>query len=341
MQEQENTIQRLQSTLHLFTVGDTPCIQKIATATGERDVLEQIDLLRYLPPSLANHYPHLVQFNLEHRPFSYTMVHYPWPTLRHLVLYSEQDADRLFLFLQEVVHFLFEKQHRWQCQRAPSGYAARTYVHRIWERLLVVAKEHALLHALIHCHSLWVGEEKLPGASLLLHRLDSLITPWFGPVICSTHGQMGFTHVLIDTHDCTGQSFILLDAKGRQNLFDPAYDIGKLWECSAGFFDWIEERHFTLGEVTASQHQVHIDSLQFAFPDRQRICLALHERFQHQLEAIGTLELTAYRVAAAAHLLGSVDFFYHILGLDCAIASYIQGVRQLAAIPALVSSLAA
>jgi hypothetical protein len=337
----EQIIHRLQSTLRIFTEGETTYIQKIATARGEKDIIEQVELLSTLPRHLACHYPELIHATLDTSPSSYTMRYYPWSTFRQLVLKSRLDDSALFPFLKEVVRFLFEQQHRWRSHQAYPDYALHTYVHRIWNRLLDIAAEHPVLHDLVHCHRLTIGNEELPGASLLLRRLEPLLAQWFGPRVCSTHGQMGFSHILVDTQDPQARSFVLLDAKGRQAMFDPAYDVGKLWECSAGFFDWIEEEHFTLGEVSTDQQHVHINSLIFDFPDRLQVCMKLHEHLQAELTQWaepGNQEhaLLSYRVAAAAHLLGSVDFFYRMMGLNCAIASYVQGVRQLALISTLV-----
>jgi hypothetical protein len=330
---------RVQSNIHVFTQEDKTYVRKFATSSGEFDVLEQIKLLQMLPYDIALHYPKLIDFCVDSRPYYYTMPYYELPTFRELMLYFDLDAISLLKFAKNVFAFLLEKHHTWRKTKAEANYAVKTYIDRVQNRLARIASGDGNLRDILFSIRLLVGDEELHGVLSLLTSLEKVLNQYkfFGSTIYSTHGQMEFAHILVNIQDPHCKDFILLDAKGLDEMYDPAYDIGKFWMCSHGLFDWIEESQFDIAPISVAQGKTQINFLKFRLNERQNVCHTFHHLFQEYiLNAYypnnHDQALLEFEIAAATHLLGSVDFYYDMFGFTHAVVCFIQGIRLLTAV---------
>ena len=330
-------IEGLQSIIEAQAIDGKLCVRKTATQAGQKDVEEQIHLLQSIPPSLRPHYPDLIDFNLTTSPFYYTMPFYDYPTIRYLLLHTQSDSQFICDRLEKVLDFLFNVQHKWREEDCPAGYIERIYWKRARTRLLSLATQDQAFKEIISCDYVFIGGERFISPLKLVDefssddRLNTIITP---TRICSTHGQMEFAHILLDTSPELNDKFILLDPKGMEHLLDSAYDVGKLLQCSYGYLDWIDEALFRIPNIHVDQNQVTIDKIDFNSPDRLQECSKINHFIESKVldYGVSSQQESFYMrclVAASAHLCATVPFCYGNGNLQKAVACYVAATQAL------------
>ena len=71
------------SVLEIFEDKGELFIKKIALPPGENDVKAQVQMITSLPDNLSEHYPKLISWEINKRPFWYIMPFYNFPSFLH------------------------------------------------------------------------------------------------------------------------------------------------------------------------------------------------------------------------------------------------------------------
>lgn len=82
------------------------------------------------------------------------------------------------------------------------------------------------------------------------YNLDLLVPPY----ICTTHGQLGASHIFLSETD---HRFMLIDLKGFTQLYDPVIDFCKLGKAMLFATEWLEENRYGT-EYTVQDNSVFI-----------------------------------------------------------------------------------
>jgi hypothetical protein len=324
----------LQSTVTSYPSNGRLLARKSATPAGRQDVADQVTFLSELPPAIAAHYPVLLDHDLSSENTFYTMPFYEFPTLRALLLQSKLGASELAPHVEEVLRFLVKVQYPLHVMEAGEDYLADTYLIRARNRLLSLASRNETFHRLIHSERLIVNGDDLPSPLGLVEDALSGSRDLFqvSPTLrCMTHGQLESAHVLLNREN-PGE-FVLLDPKGGGSRLDPAYDFGKLRQCTHGHLDWIEEGMFDLSGPTFEKNGTAVITLQYHKPDRLVVCSELHSIIESLLSSMSLEPVLGAGVtrmaifAEAIHLTASTPFCYGRDSLDRAVACYCSASR--------------
>jgi hypothetical protein len=326
-----------QSTIEVGFVGSNLVARKVASQAGSEEVADQVNLIRALPPSIARHYPRLLEFELSNEGGWYLMPYYSYPTMRTLILNSSLSATTLFNALRGVINFVFNTHHEWRKEVAGEEYFLKTYIKRPITRLQSMEVKHQYFVDISKAERVVIGSEELQSPIKLLNDIwnNSTLVESIQPAfVCSTHGQVEFEHILINLSGDNQPEFILLDARGSNHLLDPAYDAGKLLQCTHGRIDWLEEDWFDLGQIEASSTVFAAEHLHFGFEDRLDVCRELHENVVAEIiSAAKIVDPDIFRIqmklAEAAHLLSAVPFCYRRNDLERALACFFVGTMAL------------
>lgn len=249
------------SKVFMFTPesSNQPVVRKESDAEFE-DLRKEIEWLVHLSAEQSRHFPLVLDHELNQEPIFYTMPHYPYPSLRTLMLEQKFSSTDCVSVLDNVLQFLIEHIYSENHRRGTENFIQRAHFDRVEERLRVIAKRSGLWHRIIHSDELIVNGSRMVNVLLLLNRLkgdDSLcgkLTPDRTHMI---HGDFHFDNLLVDANRESGE-FILLDPRGEFHGYDIAYDLGKLWHSFHGLYDFIHEGLFEL-EYSIDRRGVFIE----------------------------------------------------------------------------------
>lgn len=324
----------LQSTVEQIKIDGKFYARKIATEEGKQELVEQAELFRTLPEELKAHYPRLVDVNLDSNPAYYTMDFYPYPTVRKLLIDTDKDSLFINKRLTTVLTFLTEKQHTWRQTHAPNQYIEKKYLERAQKRLQKMVQKDTNFAKILECTRIYIGDEEFQNAFLMVEAIgrDEKVMNVLNPsILCSTHGQMEFGHILVDEENAN--NFILVDPRGIQDLLDPHYDFGKLRQCSHGLHDWLEEGLFEFKGINVGNKETYVESLNFQLPERLIVLAEVNNLVDSLLPHLTNTGTDSFHFktlfAEAINLLGSVPFCYGFGNFQKAFACYIQGLRAL------------
>ncbi len=328
------TFETKTSKLRVFDRKGQLVVRKTASPAGEGDVKAQVKALKSFPEEIASHYPQLLGFNLEAKPFWYEMPYYDYSSLRMLTYYSTASASLLEAKLGSALTFLVSRLYPWKCESVPSHYFDEMYVERMRRRLAEIKDPH--LREVLDAKEILInGRSHQPPEALLSKILDGGVQKekLLPRRLCSTHGQLEFDHILFDVSGKNDEGFVLLDTSGIDRLSDPAYDIGKMWQSVRAKVDLLKEGEFELEyelrsgclaihafEFTNSRHDISHD-----------LCSHLKSQIQHSSGILNDPYLSVRSdFAEAIHLCSAVPFYFDPTDRGRkAIAFYLQGVLAL------------
>lgn len=324
----------LQSTVEKIEIDGKSYARKRATADGKQELIDQVELYSVLPSELIPHYPKIVGSNLNSDPAEYTMVFYPYPTVRYLLIDGNQDVEFINARLTTVLEFLVNKQHAWRKAETPVNYIEKKYLERGRKRLDMMRQKDDRFGQMLDGQRLLVNNQEFQSP---LHMIDAIerdarIMAMLRPDnVCSTHGQMEFGHILVDEKEPS--NFILLDSRGLDDLLDTHYDFGKLRQCSNGLHDWLEEGLFDFGGITIGNTDSVVESLIFKLPERVAVLKKVNDLIDSLLPDLTNTNPNIFYLrtvfAQAINLLGSVPFCYGFGDFEKGLACYVSGVKAL------------
>lgn len=324
----------LQSTVEKIELDGKFYARKRATADGKQELIDQVELYSALPPELVPHYPKIVGSNLNSDPAEYTMVFYPYPTVRQLLIDGSQDAEFINARLTTVLEFLVNKQHAWRKAETPVEYIEKKYLDRARKRLDKMRQKDDRFGQMLDGQRLYVGNQEFHNPLRMIDaiqkdtRVMSMLRPDY---VCSTHGQMEFGHILVDEKEPS--NFILLDSRGLDDLLDAHYDFGKLRQCSNGLHDWLEEGLFDFGGITIGGTDSVVESLILRLPERVAVLQKVNRMIDSLLPDLTKTSPNIFYLrtvfAQAINLLGSVPFCYGFGDFERGLACYASGVKAL------------
>lgn len=329
-----------QSTIQILVQGEQVLARKYATHVGAQEVIDQVEMLQAIPSEIAKHYPQLLDYEIKGDASWYTTPFYDNLTLREILLYSSLPDKFLHDVMNSVINFIFSVHHVWRQQTPPIDYVETIYLDRPIKRLEKMRSISPFFEFLFTTKEIIIDGERFGNP---IHILDKLKTQKEAiarirpKTLCFTHGQIEFEHILVDFSN-TSPMFILLDARGLNQLLDPAYDAGKILQCTSGLIDWLEEDFFDLGEIIYHDHFIDVRSLYFSFPSRLEIAASLNKYVEREILFYMQSKETEFArskiyLAEATHLLSAVPFCYRDGSekndLDRAIACALMGIKSL------------
>jgi hypothetical protein len=335
MENQE--FHRLQSVIEIMTQNNQKFIRKTATATGEEELLQQLEFYLTMPPPIAKHYPNIIEYDTNKKPYNFLMPFYEYPTLTNLVLYSSIEYRELTSIIMKVLEFLFDIQHPHITEDPDPNYITNNYIIRVKDRISYMAKLDNLFRDLIKVKYIQVNNTRIDNPLTTLEEINSkpkLLNMLKPDKLFLTHGQLRFDHILIDTNDSIHEEFILLEPRGVNELRDVSYELGKIWQCLRSRILWVEQKEYSIESFGIKKDVFFVDGFSLNLPDKQAMCEKiideLNDQISNRYNWINKEELImlAY-LAEATHSCAGVPFFYQEKDPSIGLAYFISGALAL------------
>ena len=221
-------------------------IRKEAKGLGKQKLIDEINWLKRLPPDIGWHFPQIKDYGISEEIVYLEQPFYELPSLRDLLFNQAIDSKKALEILDKILHFLFEKVYLRETKQPPEDYLDEFHFHRIWYRLNKTEKNAPLFKDIINAKKSELNGKMLINIPPLISYLENnmntknQLTPDF--VSKFIHSDLHFENILVNLDN---EDFILVDPRGYKEC-DYYYDLGKLYHCVNGMYDFIHENRFSL-----------------------------------------------------------------------------------------------
>ena len=225
-------------------------VRKEATEDKEK-LINEAKWLINLPKDLKNHFPEVLNYNLEGDHVYMDLKYYPYKSLRRSLMSGEIDKTKAKEILSKVFDFLFEKLYTKEIKNYEKDFVNKVYFDRIFDRLELSKKKSNIFREIIDKKTLKINGKEFSNIKPLISSLKSekdLLDALNPTRLSLLHGDLHFDNVLIDKEN--PEKFILIDPRGKMYGGgvggDYTYDLGKVYHCLNGLYDFIHENKFDL-----------------------------------------------------------------------------------------------
>lgn len=290
----------------------------------------QIRWLLRVPKNLKRYFPDILCHDLKSDPIWYEMPFYDIPSLRKLLLTGEVSPDEAIDFLCRVVKFMFDEVYSRNIKKV-SKWVEDKHIKRVETRLAETASRAPLFRKIFGAHAIKLNNrlyENVPSLLWKIKHAPELISDLQPEFISMVHGDLHFQNIIWDR---VADRFILTDPRGDVDGSDFAYDLGKLWHCFDGLYDFMHEDLFVLKNLRFLANTFCAD-LVFTHTSGVKAYGEIKDKFPQRVAPIVSEVDENWLMRAefnnACHLSSVMPF--HIKGDDRehrAIALYLTGVR--------------
>lgn len=221
-------------------------IRKETKGVGKQKLIDEINWLKKLPPDIGRHFPQIKDYGISEEIVYLEQPFYELPSLRDLLFNQAIDSKKALEILDKILHFMFEKVYPRETKQPPEDYLDEFHFHRIWYRLNKTERDAPIFKEIINAKKIVLNGETRINIPLLVSYLENnrnainQLTPDF--VSKFIHSDLHFENILVNLDN---EDFILVDPRGYKEC-DYYYDLGKLYHCVNGMYDFIHENRFSL-----------------------------------------------------------------------------------------------
>ena len=243
---------------------------------------DEVLWLQSLPQEAADHFPQVLDSQLDRAPYFYKMPCYPYKSVRELVFSGQLDYAGLIPVLSTVFGFLAQRIYSRDWDRTGNEFLAEIHLNRFFQR---VDQGDNLLRKVVKLTPVINGKEMRRPVDVLQNiaakhpTVPNILVP--GRKV-DIHGDAHLGNILFEP---ASGHFILVDPRGFLNGCDYAYDFGKLLHSVDGH-DCVKEcRSFDIEGVL--DDWIAGDRLVFNFTIPSASADPLVARAQAALSAVG------------------------------------------------------
>lgn len=259
-----NKIEGPQSNIVIFDDNGVKKVRKIATSRGNQDIVDQVDFYTSLPENIKKYFPKIESYQVEHEPYMMTYQYLEGITLRQLVIETGMN-ERLLKKLAETLKIIHDNLHTIITKKPEKKYVDELFFDRVNKRL-EETRAYIRNDWFINDYYLDGKLIKSPIKRILkcLNEIKYDLEPEF---ICSTHGQLGPSHIIYNDNE-----FSLIDVKGFKSLYDPLYDICKIQKGLKYGTEWLEDRKYKI-DFKINQEKDQLEIFDFLILDFDRVSM--------------------------------------------------------------------
>lgn len=240
-----------QSTLYINK--EIGIVKKAATQRGKQDMIDQISFYTSLPKSLRLMFPHILNYQNGPDEYFYSYNYISGKNLRDILLNNQFNSH----WIGKTAHALNtinRTVHTYRQQSATQKDIYPMYIQRCSQRV-TETKRMLGEDAFILDSSIYIDGKKYPSPIVsiigIFEKNIDLLVPNY---ICTTHGQLGPSHLFLDEESDT---FTLIDPKGFNKLYDPIIDVCKIGKAMLFATEWLEENKYNI-EYSVNDEEVCI-----------------------------------------------------------------------------------
>lgn len=326
-----------QSKVLIFTTNGKKYVEKIATERGEQELLDQIEFYANIPQELSTFFPKMLEYSSVEKPFRMQYEYCDLPTLKEIFLNEKFDGEvngQLIILLKRIQIEL----HSIQRCLSHEEYVEDTYIKRCNSRVDEVKN-------LISINVEWLDDEiyikgkkrENPILELLnlFREMSSQLIPEF---LCTVHGQLGPSHVLISKYT---DDIKLLDPKGFKTLHDPLIDFIKIGRTMLFGMEWLEDDLFNI-DFSIKGGRLHIKSYKIVGYNQLKIASMFNDWIDLASNTYKNAKLRIFALISA-DLLSNLPFSYKAGGLKrtvmmlCILTEAIDALKKVKGDPTYVN----
>ena len=247
--DQESRLNFLEGGSYASTKKEGKIVRKEA-AEGKDKIANEIRWLLNLPEDIKDHFPRIIDYNLETNPVFFEMEYYDFPTLRRLLLENNINAKKAISILKNIMDFMFEEIYSRNKTLPKNNFVQKLHFQKIKDRLEESKRKSKLFDKLILAKKITLNGKTMENILPLIDKLEknkNLIEHLMPKYINMFHGDLHFDNILVDT---SNGHFILIDPRGSsftgEKECDYTYDLAKLWHSFHGLYDFLHEGKFSL-----------------------------------------------------------------------------------------------
>lgn len=229
-----------QSTVEIHEESNNKIVKKIATERGSQDLIDQVNFYNNLPIEAKDFFPQMYSYNIDNTPFTMEMEYIPQKTFRDLLIYDEFNEE-LQNKINNSLNVIHDVIHPIHIENATKDYVTDIYINRCISRVEEVKS--------MTSNSEWILNDFILNGEVItnpikviikyLQEIKNLLIPDY---ICSTHGQLGPSHIIFSSEF----EFKLLDPKGFDKLHDPLIDVCKIGKAMLYATEWLEDQSYEI-----------------------------------------------------------------------------------------------
>ncbi len=296
-------IEGTQSTIYMNEV--TRTVQKVGTERGKQDTIDQIAFYLNLPENIRNIFPEIVSYVNGPEEYSYTYNYIEFPNLRYLLLdggFNKKWMSKMVYAMNYITNSIHTIEH----SETTSDNIFETYITRCKKRVNETQKYIGHEIDLLNAGICFNGQTYHRPISRIIQFFEYNIDLLVPPYICTTHGQLGPSHIFLSEMD---NRFMLIDPKGFMRLHDPVIDFCKIGKAMLFATEWLEENRYNI-EYTIQNKDVFIKKYDIDNYDFNK----MQESYLRILEHVPMFSDSQTRIRniamICADLIGGLPFAY-------------------------------
>lgn len=289
----------------------------------------QIRWLLQLPNDLKPYFPKVLCYDLKSNPIWYEMPYYNMPSLRELLFTGEIDSNEAVEFLHTVMKFMFSNVYS-RNHRKVHNWVETRHIKRVETRLAETTDKVPLFDRIICASSIELNDKRYENVPSLIWKIKHtprLMADLQPKYISMVHGDLHFQNILWDKKN---EKVIYSDPRGDVEGSDFAYDLGKLWHCFDGLYDFMHEDLFTLKSKFVAN--IFCANLVFTHPSGVKVYKEIKNKFPSRIDSLCREKDPKWQMRAefnnACHLSSVMPF--HLKNdkkEERAVALYLTGTR--------------
>lgn len=223
-------------------------VRKEANNDGKDKLVNEIKWLLDLPLEMKAYFPEVLNYDiLSESSIWFEMPFYNGKNLREKIMIGEYDSDDTVIFIEKLLNWMFDNLYSKEVGETPINWVLSKHINRVFQRLIDSSLKSNRLAKLIDAEKIIInGKEyrNIKDVFLKIARRPDLLDKLEPEKLVMIHGDLHFQNILLDDSNVKG--FLLADPRGEMYGSDIYYDLGKLWHCFNGKYDFIHTDQFKL-----------------------------------------------------------------------------------------------
>jgi choline kinase len=222
-------------------------VKKEDDGAGRKKLINEIDWLLTLPSELKPYFSEVLAYDTQSEKVYFDVPYYGSRNLREHIMAGHFDSTTAVAFLENLLDWLFENVYSRKVGDAPDTWLEDKHIRRVLDRLVECSEKSETLAKLISSENIIINGVEYRNIRELytdFSKQTEIIEILNPHDLVMIHGDLYFQNILVYNETDTG--FMLVDPRGELLGSDIYYDMGKLWHCFHGKYDFIHTDQFKL-----------------------------------------------------------------------------------------------
>ena len=268
-------------------------VKKEGSGEGRNKLINEIKWLLELPAELKPYFSEVLEYDITSPEVFFNVPYYGSRNLREHIFDGHFDSDQAVSFLEKILDFMFEKVYSRKVGMAPENWVMEKHVDRVLDRLVECSEKSDVLAKIIQADEIEINGIRYRNIKEMFTQISKmkdflkLVNP---KELVMIHGDLHFQNILVYSENDRG--FMLVDPRGEMNGSDLYYDMGKLWHCFHGKYDFVHSDQFRFS--LSWDGNVPITSYELTNSYAVKVYDEIHKKFLKMITKYDTIKNDPY-----------------------------------------------